>query len=190
MDCIVVDTCWSRHRLATPSSKCSVVVCCPFWFVIVVLDTVDSFRVCSWWSQDTSNNIQSGCPSHMSSGIVWISLNSLGWGTATALLATAEIVSKRGFFECIDIAVACQYCGCQQGTRPLWFQYVTKGDKIDAMDKTYHDGGVPPTVITETQMAVPWDYSKEENQPLPSINPTEDRLNPARVSTWQQLKAG
>ena len=41
-------------------------------------------------------------------------------------------------------------------------------------------------VITEPQMATPWDYSKEENYSMPSINPTGALLHPAQVSTWEQ----
>ena len=39
-------------------------------------------------------------------------------------------------------------------------------------------------------MAMPWDYSKEENQPIPSINPTGAPLIPMQVSTQEQLKTG
>ena len=45
-------------------------------------------------------------------------------------------------------------------------------------------------IMMETQMAMLWDYSKEENHSMPTTNPKEAPMNPVQVSTWEQSDKG
>ena len=59
-----------------------------------------------------------------------------------------------------------------------------QGQQEQRKGKTYNDGGVLPMIMMETQMAMLWDYSKEENHSMPTTNPKEAPMNPVQVSTW------